>query len=205
MNRHCKTTDTKLSNNSLAIRFGDDSTCSSPDPAPPPQIHKQYPSYQQPHHHTTAVSTTAMTSFSENHPNNSISNTKDRISITRAVYDLLVQREHMYDEAVQKRTDMRYEMEASALDIEKTTLQCRIEMESLQLAAQAKTIQHHHSKTESYFDAPYDTQHLLSMKKQMQQLMGVRERIMINRQSSELMATHCGKREHCNPISSDAF
>ena len=199
MNRHCKTTDTKLSNNSIAIRFGDDSTCSSPDPHPPPQqqIHKQYSS------HPTV-------SFSENHPHTlntstSISNSKDRISITRAVYDLLVQREHMYDEAVQKRTDMRYEMEASALDIEKTTLQCRIEMESLQLAAQVKTVQHPHSKTESYFDAPYDTQHLLSMKKQMQQLMGVRERIMINRQSSELMATHCGKREHCNPISSDAF
>ena len=112
------------------------------------------------------------------------------------MYDLLVQREHMYDEAVQKRTDMRYEMEASALDIEKTTLQCRIEMESLQLAAQAKTVQQPHSKAESYFDAPFDTQHLLSMKKQMQQLMSVRERIMINRRSSELMATHCGK---CRP------
>lgn len=184
-------TSEKLSSSSLVFKFEDDLS-----------QHQQHQTYQRNrnnqvnhsksyNHGQIHIQQQQIIPVNENHSNGNNSN--DPISLTRAVYDLLRQRERMYEEAVQKKQDMRYELEASALDIERTMLQCRIEMDALKLAAQSKysTQNMFQSKTENYIDVTFDEQQVENFQQQLESVKYQRDRIMVNHRSSELLATHC--------------
>ena len=116
----------------------------------------------------------------------SVSTNKDRISITRAVYDLLIQREKMYEDAVQKKMDMRYELEAATLDIERATVRCRLAATELHLVAARPA-------DSAAADMVLGDAHVAAMQQQMQALALQRDRIVVNRKSSELLTTHALK------------
>jgi chromosome segregation ATPase len=107
----------------------------------------------------------------------------------------MTEREKMLEQALERKEAMRYELEASALDMERLTVQCRIEMDALQVAAsQSKPFSSSFgSAAESFLNTSLDETTLEGLRQKMRSLLSQREQITVNRQSSEVMVTHCRK------------
>ena len=189
--RHYKTTAENLDTTTIKISFNDESTISSPgaEPAAPSASSSSASAYlsrpQPPRHEQEPPRPLAYPSGGSD-AQVSVSTSKDRISITRAVYDLLIQREKMYEDAVQKKMDMRYEMEAATLDIERATVRCRLAAAELHLVAARPA-------DAAAADLSLGEAHVAAMQQQMQALAAQRDRIVVNRKSSELLTTHALK------------
>ena len=126
-----------------------------------------------------------------NNGSNYNSNEIGTITIPRDVYEMMTQREQMYEIALKKKEEMRYELEASALDMERATLQCRIEMDALQVASQSKPCQMSlGTAAESFYNTSLNETNLEGLRLKMRSLIAQRDRIMPNHQPTELMRTH---------------